>query len=85
MSKKEPFPIVYVKWDDAYACASWKDLEDYEMEGMEVETVGYLVKKDRRFIRIASSLSKNRTQGSDFTTIPRKMILELRELKGGRR
>ena len=84
MRKKE-FPLIYVKWDDAYACGQWRTLEEYELEPMEVETIGYLVKKTRRFVRVASSLSKNKTQGSDFTTIPRRMILEMGPLKRGRK
>ena len=86
MAKLESKPkLVYVKWDDASTRSGWADLDDHDLEPWEVETVGYLIKKNRRHIGVVSSLTVNEEKGSSYTTIPRKMILEMRDLKKARK
>lgn len=81
MREKKNFPLVYVKWDDASTIGEWRGVADYELSACEVETVGYLIKKNRRHIGVASSVAYDKRKGSDYTTIPRKMILEMKELR----
>jgi hypothetical protein len=75
--------LVYVRWDDASTRSVWEELEKHELESWEVETLGFLIKQNRRHIGVVSSIttSEGMRKGSDYTTIPRKMILEMKELE----
>ncbi len=72
---------VYVKWDDASSRSSWEDLDDYDPKQYIAETIGFLVKEDEKRVIIAGTVCKDHNRGSDFTTIPRGMILEMHKIR----
>lgn len=74
--------LVSVKWDDASGTSAWRDLDSYDLESYEVETVGFVVKENKRHIGIASTVCRSHKRVSDCTTIPKKMILKVKVLKG---
>jgi len=74
--KKLP-KVVAIVWLDAVAGAGWTEHADAG-EPHEVYSVGFLVKKTRTAVTIATSVSHGEHNGS--MTIPRGMIQSMVEL-----
>lgn len=53
-----PYPLVEVVWDDAANDNGWEIASEVEMGEELVMTVGFLIKKTRKHILLAASLSK---------------------------
>ncbi|MCZ2099180.1 MAG: hypothetical protein LC121_23560 [Anaerolineae bacterium] len=74
--KKLP-KVVAIVWLDAVAGAGWTD-HDEAPEAATIYTVGFLVKKTRKEVTIATSVGDTEHNGS--MTIPRGMIQSMVEL-----
>ena len=73
-NKKHPF--VLVKWHDAVnATMAWQT----NVEVCPITTIGFLIKKDRRQVIVAHSMSEDGQFAGRFA-IPLGMLVEVREL-----
>ena len=76
------FPLVEVVWHDAAGETGWESLYDAQQADIvECTTLGYLIKKDRRRVVIASSLRGDGARVEHTTTIPRTWVVEITHLK----
>lgn len=76
------FPLVEVVWHDAAGNTGWESLYDAQQADIIVcITLGYLIKKDRRKIVIASSIRKDSERVEHTTTIPRTWVVKITPLK----
>lgn len=70
--------LVKVIWEDAWGRAGWS--READVEGMEVESIGYLLARNKKGILLAQGLSEDGAAlGIGF--IPHGMIKKLRRLK----
>lgn len=67
--------VVEVEWWDACGGGgSWESLTDVlKVEPLKVDSVGYLVKKDRRYLTIVQSTNANK-DADHFLCVPRVWI-----------
>lgn len=54
--KKSPFPIVLVRWNDAYCKDDTYTEKDFKHEAAPTVTVGFLVKEDKTGITVATDV-----------------------------
>jgi hypothetical protein len=82
--------LVYVKWVDAMAAdIGWKTIEDAIEWGEDiycaVDEVGYIVDENDNYLLLASKvngeLDKHNVMVSGLMRIPKKYIIEQKELK----
>ena len=85
---KRKWPIVEVEWEDSKGWPGWTHIEDVLAEASKAcsltqYTVGYLIRRDRRYIVVAGSQAD--TESSDTANgsmqIPRSAIRSLRILR----
>lgn len=70
--------VVLVIWDDAAQLnLGWMEEVDIEVRQMLVCTLGYLVKKTRQHILVASTVGEHAHCHAQFQ-IPRKMIQDIK-------
>lgn len=75
------FPLVEVVWHDAAGETGWEALYDAQQSDIIVcLTTGYLIKKDRRRVVIASSLRQDGARVEHTTTIPRTWVVKITPL-----
>lgn len=74
MSRRKPRSIVAIVWHDAVAAAGWTDHADAAPPA-EIHSVGWLIKRTRSHVTIATSIGGDEHNGS--MTIPRGMIQSL--------
>lgn len=74
-----PFDLVSVVWDDAEADTGW-DKVSTPKEAL-VLTVGFLIKKTRKHIVIAGSVTTGEFNTNQRMQIPRAMIQSIEVLK----
>jgi hypothetical protein len=79
--------MVLVEWEDAHHTRHRWDVEE-----CSVRTVGFLVEKSRRRIRIAQSEfctiddeGHSSLQANDITTVPRGMVRKVTKLRNRKR
>jgi len=78
MPKYKP---VYVEWDDSHVTSSWQNSEERDYPLCPIETLGWLIKKDRRSISVAQSWdTDNHGYTCDVITIPRGCIRKIQEI-----
>lgn len=81
---KVPYPLVEIIWDDAASNSeTWTTIKD-AAPPEQVITVGYLVKERKRYVCVASSVANedcHEDQIGNTMTIPRGMIVSMREIK----
>ena len=65
--------VVKVDWDDSCDVSGWVRKSSFEPEVSQCTTVGFLVKKTKDYVSIASSSSDSESW-SDIMTIPRKCV-----------
>jgi len=79
--------IVCVEWDDASFSSGYYDKTEPErFEQLETKTVGHVVKSDPKQIILSTDRWLNcdgKPEYRHITTIPKKMIKKIVELKGG--
>ena len=72
------FPLVEVTWHDAAGETGWETLYDAQQADIIVcVTLGYLIKKDRRRVVIASSIRDDGARVEHTTTIPRTWVVKI--------
>ena len=84
-SRSSP-PLVLVEWSDATSYADWKDEEAVEKIAPEAcVSVGWLIKKTKKFITIVASYSpEGKDNWSSITTIPAAFCTKIYEIKDPR-
>ncbi len=74
-------PLVEVIWHDAAGETGWESLHSAQQADIIVcTTLGYLIKKDRRRVVIASSIREDITRVEHTTTIPRTWVVKITPL-----
>lgn len=81
-------PFVEVTWRDSHTTATtaWRDMEqaeEYHGEPCECSTVGYLIKRDRRGITLAMSVTQGGLLGA-LWHVPRGLVRRVRRLRARR-
>ena len=80
--KKKPitFPlskIVVVRWRDACTRSGWDDMRDYMKHGPEeIETCGYLLRKDDKEIVVATTQSAS-GDANGCIAIPKSWVVKM--------
>jgi hypothetical protein len=77
-TKKAPFPVVYLEWDDSGSYNGWHDPGDGV--ACKIRSIGTLVRSDKKTITISTSHS-HYGHYMDQLTIPRVAITKLRKVK----
>jgi hypothetical protein len=78
--------LVLCEWEDSYGCSpTWEVIEaDKKPHGMMCKSVGWLIRKSKRWIVIVPHLSENteisEKQGCGDMTIPTAAIVRLKSL-----
>ena len=81
MADAAAYPLVLVTWRDAYSDHDQSDPpEDDEGDDCQVETVGFLVLKGRKFLHVAHEVLQS-GETRDVTKIPHGIVLSVVELK----
>jgi hypothetical protein len=78
----EKKPLWLIVWGDAWGSSGWKDIDDaVGMHGaMEVTSIGFVIKADKKGILFAQGYSEQNTPlGVSF--VPRGMIKKIRKIK----
>lgn len=80
MKRKKRAPkIVAVVWLDAIANAGWTE-HDEAPEAVEIHSVGFLVKKTRTSVTLATSVGRCDSEHNATITIPRGMIQRMTDI-----
>jgi len=72
----DKYPIVYVEWIDAFACEEWHDEDELfddhwdDEKDMEIDQIGWLLKKDKRKILMASRYQPKNKKWGEIQLIP---------------
>lgn len=81
------YPIVHVVWHDAFSKDSWKsipELRELPSGHATIDTVGFLVRKDKKLVVIANSISREDHEYEDEACcslcIPRGMVVSMKVL-----
>lgn len=85
----KPFPKVEITWADATSRSSWGSLKNHlGQQPMEIESVGYLTKNDRKVVQIVQSKRDKYADDEDDTpvvadslTIPKGWVRKIRRLR----
>ena len=73
-------PLLFVAWDDATSASGWCDPTIRGKQSIGIVSVGWLLRKTKRELTIAQSISTNGRAG-DVLTLPRGMIRHVRRLR----
>lgn len=57
--RKPPFAWVRLAWEDAFTDDEWQTVEDYVIHDQIVQSEGYLVKENEKYVAIAANVSYN--------------------------
>ena len=71
--------LVLIEWVDSTSMGGWTDNDDMDL--CECETVGFLLKEDKKKVIVAQSISDGATRYCDRFGIPRGCIKSIRKLK----
>lgn len=78
-------PLVFVQWVDSIADIGWKVRDDTRTEPDTCCSVGWLLRKDRGSLTLASSRDSGFETFASHITIPMGAVTEIRPLKAGRK
>lgn len=85
MRRPKLFPLVEVRWRDAYHHSGWETLKNFTPNALKVRqrTAGYLVHEDDEVITLAHSVDDQEPdrKGADFMVIPKVCIEHRRRLE----
>jgi hypothetical protein len=77
---RKPFPYVRVEWLDAYSEDQWLYLDDYVLHDHRVETSGYLVKENEKYLLIAPTIAwateEKKWEACTMMAVPKSMLLK---------
>jgi len=76
------FNLVIVRWDDIQSHdGAWVDMEEIpEYTPVTVETVGWVITDDEKYITLVSTLSDDQTFAGSVCSIPKGCIQSVRNL-----
>lgn len=74
------YKMVHLLWEDSHGSNEWIDAEEAASIPLQIQTVGYLIRKAERYTVVASSFSEN-NQLTGVLKIPNSCILKRRILK----
>lgn len=74
------YPVVEIRWGDAWGAPGWKHARDIDNTPMKCVTVGYLIKQDKHGITTAASLDESSDPGM-VSFRPHGMITSVKVLK----
>jgi len=78
MPKYKP---VFVEWDDSHITSPWHNSEERDYNLCPIQTLGWLIKSDKRSISVAQSWDKDdHNYTSDVITIPRGCIRKIHKV-----
>lgn len=83
---KTRYPIVHVVWYDAFSRDAWKGISEIKTTTPAViDTVGYLIRKDKKFIAVSHSVANEEESDREDEAcctifIPRGMIRSMKVL-----
>ena len=79
MARRKPPIIVEVTWSDIATRGGWLSHREHETGPVECRTVGYLMKRDDKFVVLSASWSTQ--DRADTTTIPMGVVHSITELR----
>lgn len=79
-SKKYPYPLVEVIWEDAESSIGWEAPEETDHGAALVITVGFLIHQTDKVLHIASTVDKDKSSNARLK-IPAGMVREMKVLK----
>lgn len=80
--RKAKYPLVIVRWHDAKSCGGWSDPTTYGRHTpAPCVTAGFLLKRDKKAVRIIQSYDEDDGQVTDSINIPSKWIRSLRYVR----
>jgi len=71
--------IVEILWEDIFTRPGWLAHRQREQRSAECRTVGYLLEKDEKHVRVSSSWSSD--ERADTTSIPMGAVRSITELR----
>ncbi|MCH7793410.1 MAG: hypothetical protein IID31_14160 [Planctomycetes bacterium] len=73
------YPIYRVQWDDIQSSGGWYDKDALDEAGVaHCESVGYLVYRDRKVIKLASIVEYEKTRDAGYIhAIPRGCVTKM--------
>ena len=80
MLTDQQLPVYYIKWADSGTDKGWRDVVTWERGPIICETVALVLHQDKKVFVVTSTVN-GEGQYLDQLTIPRRAILELKELK----
>ena len=82
MAEVKKYPIVEIIWQDATSHQGWHDIDELaeDFECMNVRSVGYLIKKDRKFVKIVMGITED-DQTNMVMVIPAKWVQSIKVLR----
>ena len=81
-------PRVEVRWDDAALTEGWhsvSDIQDRTSSAFHCFTTGYAVMENKESLVIMQSVCPAQGSGTEFLTIPKGMIYEIKQCSPGRK
>jgi hypothetical protein len=75
------YDLVQVVWDDAHSLAAWEEDTDAPLEPCHILTIGFLIREDEKYIKVADSYVIDGTDFSGTTQIPKGMLIDVKVLK----
>lgn len=80
------YPLVRIEWADTtvYSGLGWEEIEDLiSSESFPIslmETVGYLIREDRREYRVVNTMGKTKVRALGLTIIPTSYVMTVQVL-----
>lgn len=85
MSRKWPPEIILVEWLDSLVTSRWESYEskcaDLKDEHLQHSSVGYLVKKNKKWVALTHSVGIALQNCSDTIQIPMRAVTKISYLK----
>lgn len=76
------YPLIQVRWEDAYSEDEWQDVGTVKTDRYSCVTTGYLLRKTAKVLIVAGSLNEA-GQACCVMHIPAPWATKIRRLKGG--
>lgn len=76
------YPLVKVTWNDAASDQSWRDPSNYDdVQFYRVDTVGFLIRKNEKWVVLAGSRSRTNDRVSLTLEIPMGMVVKIETIR----
>ena len=82
MGKNEEYPLVFVRWRDAYGVEQdWHGAEEEERQDLHCESVGWMLRNDDEAVTVAPHHAASVSQYCGDMVIPKSAVVLLVELE----